>query len=211
MTTLLWATIAVAAMAPEELEPLEGERVVLTNEHGQTVEGLLTEVGSTGLVIEAGDRVWSIALDEVDSAVLAGPVEDLPTPVARVSLEALRETPEYESGWNEGMLDGQQLPVQEPAVAGAACGMAGGAGCCFVSPLCAVPVAMAPAWYYQTQRYPVDTTDAYELGYYEGMAEVWQDRSTKAALSGSVIGGVVGFGLLFGGWATWMAWQNGVF
>ena len=125
-------------------------------------------------------------------------------------VEVLRATEDYRTGWAEGALAGQQLSVQEPALAGVACGMAGGAGCCFVGPICALPVMATPYWYFKTQEYPAaEITDPYELGYHEGMVSVWNERSTQAALGGAVIGGSVGFGVLFGGWATWMYWQNG--
>ncbi len=125
-------------------------------------------------------------------------------------LEVLRSTEDYQEGWAAGALAGEQLSVRDPAMVGAACGMAGGAGCCFVGPVCAGPVMATPYWYYKTQEYPsVELSDPYEVGYHEGMVSVWYERSTQAALGGAVIGGTVGFGLLFSGWATWMFLQNG--
>ena len=201
MTALLWASLALAG----ELHDLRGEEVVLTNPEGLTAQGTLLEVGDDQLSLDMDGQIFDIPLEEVVSAELYAPEE------TRVRLEDLRGTEDYAQGFSDGALDGSQLSVQQPALAGAACGMASGAGCCFVGPVCALPVMVAPTWYYSIQEYEFDSTDPYELGYYEGMADAWRERSTQASAGGAAIGGVVGFGLLVGGWATWMAWQGGVF
>ncbi len=223
---ILWAALAHAAVEDGTWTALQGERVVLTSTDGRSLTGELTGVDEDSVQVRVGDRTWSIPKAQVEAAALAEPRPPEPAPEppeppersepAELSeppeLSDLRMSPEYRAGWADGTLAAQQLSVRDPAIAGAACGTAGGAGCCFVGPVCALPVVMTPVWIYSSQDYPAPgLTDPYELGYHEGMAEMWLERSSNAALGGSVIGGVVGFGLLLSGWATWMAWQNGTF
>jgi len=204
MTALFWASLALASDLGK-LQDLRGEEVVLTNPEGLTAQGTLLEVDEHTVSLDLGDQIFDIPLDEIVSAELYSP------PQSRVRLEDLRVTAEYARGFSDGAIEGAQLSVQQPALAGAACGMAAGAGCCFVSPICAFPVLLGPAWFYSIQEYEFNSTDPYELGYYEGMADAWSERSTQASAGGAAIGGVVGFGLLVGGGATWIAWQRGVF